>query len=88
MGTAFSRRVKRVDMLRQEMNGVTISPMNTSRKVNCPTCGTAVPWSPDSHYRPFCSARCRKADLGAWANDEYKIPAIAPGEGEEDAPED
>ena len=68
------------------MIGVTIAPMKTSRDVNCPTCGTAVPWTPESRFRPFCSNRCRKIDLGAWANDEYKIPAVAPGDLDEEAP--
>ncbi|MFZ2628100.1 MAG: DNA gyrase inhibitor YacG [Rugosibacter sp.] len=43
--------------------------------VVCPRCGAQVPWVEASHYRPFCSARCKGADLGAWANDEYRIAA-------------
>ncbi len=27
-----------------------------------------------SAFRPFCSDRCRLIDLGAWANEEHKIP--------------
>jgi len=34
-----------------------------------------VPWTPDSRYRPFCSARCRTIDLGAWANEQYRVAA-------------
>jgi endogenous inhibitor of DNA gyrase (YacG/DUF329 family) len=33
-----------------------------------------VEWSPASVYRPFCSDRCRLIDLGAWFNEQHKIP--------------
>jgi endogenous inhibitor of DNA gyrase (YacG/DUF329 family) len=52
--------------------------------VNCPICGSAVPWVPESRYRPFCSERCRKIDLGAWANEEYRVPVA---EQRDDAPD-
>ena len=42
-------------------------------KVNCPTCKIIVEWHRKSEYRPFCSDRCQKIDLGAWANEEYGI---------------
>jgi hypothetical protein len=45
-----------------------------ARVVNCPNCGKPVPWVPESHYRPFCSERCRLIDLGAWATEEYRLP--------------
>ncbi|HYE08436.1 MAG TPA: DNA gyrase inhibitor YacG [Planctomycetota bacterium] len=59
--------------------------------VPCPTCGTDVPtpadWRPDSF--PFCCARCRVLDLGAWASDRYVIagraPAFADDSSEDDA---
>ena len=44
------------------------------RVVKCPTCGKDVPWLPESHWRPFCSERCRNIDLGAWATEEYRVP--------------
>jgi endogenous inhibitor of DNA gyrase (YacG/DUF329 family) len=47
------------------------------RVVNCPHCQTPVVWGPESPYRPFCSARCRQIDLGAWANEEYRVPGHA-----------
>jgi hypothetical protein len=37
-----------------------------------------VAWRPDNAYRPFCSERCKQIDLGAWANEEYRVPAAAP----------
>ena len=41
--------------------------------VACPRCGEPVPWTPESKFRPFCSERCKTFDLGAWANEEYRI---------------
>ena len=40
----------------------------------CPQCRKDTIWegNPD---RPFCSERCRLIDLGAWANEEYRVPA-------------
>jgi endogenous inhibitor of DNA gyrase (YacG/DUF329 family) len=43
--------------------------------VNCPTCGKPVEWRAEHVYRPFCSERCKRMDLGAWANEEYRVPA-------------
>lgn len=51
-------------------------------KVRCPTCGKQVAWTADSPWRPFCSARCRQIDLGAWASESYRVPSSPPdGEG-------
>jgi endogenous inhibitor of DNA gyrase (YacG/DUF329 family) len=52
--------------------------VTAGRIVNCPQCGATVVWGPQSPFRPFCSERCRKIDLGAWANDEYRVPGAAP----------
>jgi len=50
----------------------------------CPTCKRAFtpPNSPDAKPPspvPFCSARCRAADLGSWLSGNYRIvtPASA-----------
>lgn len=48
------------------------------RTVSCPQCGVAVVWGPQSPFRPFCSERCRKIDLGAWASEGYRIAGGAP----------
>ncbi|MDH0968064.1 DNA gyrase inhibitor YacG [Acinetobacter johnsonii] len=39
----------------------------------CPRCGEMSQWE-DNTFRPFCSERCKLIDLGAWANDEYRLP--------------
>ncbi|WP_166264376.1 DNA gyrase inhibitor YacG [Marinobacter caseinilyticus] len=43
--------------------------------VDCPTCKTPVEWLESNPYRPFCSERCKLIDLGAWANEDYRVPA-------------
>lgn len=48
--------------------------MSTDIKVNCPTCKKEVTWNQEAAYRPFCSDRCQKIDLGAWASESYTIP--------------
>jgi endogenous inhibitor of DNA gyrase (YacG/DUF329 family) len=45
-----------------------------SRVVKCPACGGPSIFSPENRWRPFCSERCRTADLGAWAEDRYRLP--------------
>ena len=45
------------------------------RIVRCPVCGKPVPWNSESAFYPFCSQRCRNIDLGAWAAEEYRVPA-------------
>ena len=44
------------------------------RIVSCPACGKPVVWEPNSHYRPFCCARCKLIDLGQWATEQYRVP--------------
>ncbi len=52
------------------------------REYPCPQCQTKLQWRSDNEYRPFCSERCQKLDLGAWAQEEY---AIAGDDDENDA---
>ncbi|MFM7485019.1 MAG: DNA gyrase inhibitor YacG [Burkholderiaceae bacterium] len=54
--------------------------------VDCPTCSTKVEWIQENAHRPFCSARCKQIDLGAWAEEKYKIPGAAPEEEQPDSP--
>jgi hypothetical protein len=41
----------------------------------CPSCGRAVEVKPPDSFRPFCSERCRLADLGKWLDGAYRISA-------------
>ena len=55
--------------------------------VKYPTCKRPVEWSDESIYRPFCSERCRLIDLGAWFNEQHRIPDDSAGGGGESPPE-
>ena len=52
------------------------APRTTPRTVNCPRCSSAVPWIAENRFKPFCSERCKMVDLGAWANEEYRVVAV------------
>ncbi|PWW48598.1 DNA gyrase inhibitor YacG [Melaminivora alkalimesophila] len=59
------------------------SPTPPAREVRCPCCGGPSLYGPQNPFRPFCSRRCRQIDLGAWANEEFRVPAETPAQ---DAP--
>lgn len=46
--------------------------------VSCPQCRTQTYYTPHNPYRPFCSARCKGHDLGAWASEQFRVAAIEP----------
>ena len=50
----------------------------------CPMCGSERGPFGENGFFPFCSARCRMADLGKWLNEEYAIPDTTPDEDEEE----
>lgn len=50
-------------------------------QVQCPHCGKRCVYGPSNPYRPFCSERCRLIDLGAWADERYRIPEQSPPDG-------
>jgi endogenous inhibitor of DNA gyrase (YacG/DUF329 family) len=43
------------------------------RAVRCPMCGRHTTWRENPH-RPFCSERCRLADLNGWLKGHYLVP--------------
>ncbi len=49
-----------------------------TRLVPCPSCRQPTPFGPGNRWRPFCSERCRGMDLGAWASEDYRVPAAPP----------
>ena len=49
-------------------------------KHRCPQCGKTKAWK-GNKFRPFCSERCKLIDLGAWADEKYKVKSY-PDEGE------
>ena len=42
------------------------------RKIVCPNCKKETTWE-NNPYRPFCSEKCKLADLSKWLNEEYAI---------------
>jgi len=46
--------------------------------VRCPTCGGDSVYAPSNRFRPFCSERCKKIDLGAWASEQFTLPVAQP----------
>ena len=46
--------------------------MNRTRG-RCPTCRAATDRDKSPAW-PFCSERCRLADLGRWLDEEYRVP--------------
>ncbi|MEO6319515.1 MAG: DNA gyrase inhibitor YacG [Polaromonas sp.] len=49
-----------------------------ARQVVCPACGGPSIYSQSNPFRPFCSERCKNNDLGAWANEDFRLPAETP----------
>jgi endogenous inhibitor of DNA gyrase (YacG/DUF329 family) len=43
----------------------------------CPTCGRKVKVEPPDEFSPFCSQRCRLADLGKWLDGGFRISSPA-----------
>jgi uncharacterized protein len=41
--------------------------------VRCPMCRRHTTWTENPH-RPFCSERCRLADLNGWLKGHYQVP--------------
>ena len=51
-----------------------------ARQVPCPTCKGPALFDPANRWRPFCSERCRQADLGAWASERFRMAATPPAD--------
>ncbi len=54
-------------------------------QVACPGCRRRIAYSSDNPWRPFCSQRCRSADLGAWASERYRVASPLAPEDDGDA---
>jgi endogenous inhibitor of DNA gyrase (YacG/DUF329 family) len=44
----------------------------------CPNCQRSTRMDPENRWRPFCSERCRLIDLGAWIDEQHRIPSDDP----------
>jgi len=47
----------------------------------CPSCGRPAAARPENRTWPFCSDRCRLADLGRWLGESYRIAGERAGDG-------
>ncbi len=59
-------------------------------RIRGPICKVEVHWE-HNPCRPFCSERCRLIDLGAWAEERYRIPGPTleeEHEGEDNVPDE
>ena len=70
------RTLKTVTRMTQPDNPASID--TRARTVVCPTCGGDSVYSPVNASRPFCSERCKQVDFGAWASENFRMPAEAP----------
>ncbi len=52
-------------------------------KIKCPNCKKETEYK-GNEFRPFCSERCKLIDFGAWADEEYSLPAQTTSLTEED----
>jgi uncharacterized protein len=53
------------------------------RLVRCPGCGGESVYALSNPSRPFCSARCRNNDFGAWASEAYGVEATPNDDGDD-----
>ncbi|MDR2153915.1 MAG: DNA gyrase inhibitor YacG [Burkholderiaceae bacterium] len=51
------------------------APSSRARTVRCPACGGPSLYAAENRFRPFCSERCKLHDLGAWANENFRLEA-------------
>lgn len=51
-----------------------MQPVSPSlRTVPCPTCREPAVFGTSNRFRPFCSERCKRIDLGDWADERFRI---------------
>ena len=46
-----------------------------ARVIRCPGCGGPSVYAGTNEFRPFCSARCKNNDFGAWADEGFRVMA-------------
>jgi endogenous inhibitor of DNA gyrase (YacG/DUF329 family) len=58
------------------------------RAPTCPTCKRPLKTDAENLPYPFCSRRCKLADLSNWFNERYTVPAEGLGQNEDDGSND
>lgn len=56
----------------------TTTTENALPAITCPQCSGPSTFDKSNRFRPFCSERCKMIDLGAWGNEDFRVPAEAP----------
>lgn len=59
---------------------------SSARTVRCPACGGPSLYAPENRFRPFCSERCKRRDLGDWASERFRLEAGEPDQGIDNPP--
>ncbi|NPA39231.1 MAG: DNA gyrase inhibitor YacG [Thermodesulfobacteria bacterium] len=50
----------------------TLKKKKKKKTIKCPICKKETQWE-GNPYRPFCSKKCKLADLYNWLSEEYKL---------------
>ena len=45
-----------------------------NQQIKCRQCGHLIFYDTKNPFRPFCSERCQLIDLGAWADEKFRVP--------------
>ena len=59
-----------------------------ARLIRCPGCSGPSLYGPTNAFRPFCSARCKNHDFGAWASESFSVAADKPLRGADADPDE
>jgi len=62
------------------------SKISNSNSTTCRTCGQPI--DPAISTFPFCSNRCRLADLGKWFNEGYRVSRPVQAQEEDEIPDE
>ena len=75
----FLKLVEIVDAENQQQNSaIEDSKVLIQKIVDCPQCKGDSVYHISNASRPFCSIRCRSIDLGAWANESFRLAENEP----------
>lgn len=51
-----------------------------SKLIRCPRCQKECLYEEANPWRPFCCERCKLIDIGAWADESYRVAIPASSE--------
>lgn len=68
-----SRKARRLAEALRTLHGGAVETVAADRGTGCPICGRPIEVSANASSGPFCSERCRGADLSRWFRGDYAI---------------